>query len=106
MGTFGGGNFDNDAALDILDAVRAVVDPEIDGFVQSDDAGVEDLEQVIACIAIKIALIEQCNLEPPSPEEARSLQDKILDIFDREIESLEPVDGYVEDRRKVIANSL
>jgi hypothetical protein len=106
MGTFGPGNFENDAALDMRGAVCHVVETELGGFLRAEESDVEELEEIVACVAIKIALIEQCGLGPPSRDEAVALRTKILDLFDRDFEQLEPAEGFAEERRQVIAETL
>jgi hypothetical protein len=81
-------------------------DPEIEGFMKSDSVGVEDLDQILACVAIRVALVERCSASPPGEEEAKALRAKALTIFDREIDDLAPVEGHKEARRKVIADTL
>jgi hypothetical protein len=106
MGTWSAGNFDSDAAQDVLAEVTGPVDAEIEGFMNSDTVGVEDLDQILACVAIKLALVEQCTASPPSEEEANELRAKVLEIFDREFDGLEPVAGHKDARRKVIVDTM
>jgi hypothetical protein len=90
----------------VRDAVCGVVDREPGGFVGADEPDVEELEQIVACVAIKIALIEQCGLGKPSREDAIALRTKILDLFDRDFEELEPAEGFAGERRMVNAGTL
>lgn len=106
MGAWVAGNFDNDTALDMLGAVTGVIDPEIEGFMKSDSVVVEDLDQIVACVAIRVALVERCSALPPSEDEAKALRGKVLDIFDREFDELEPAEGHKEARRKAIVDTL
>lgn len=106
MGTWGAGNFDSDAALDIRDEVAGIVEGEIRGFMSSGSACVEDLDQVLACVAIKVSLIEQCSLAPSNRAEALALREKVVKLFDADFEKLEPAEGHMEERRKVITETL
>ena len=65
MGTWGEGIFDNDAALDAVDHVLKAATDEIEAFCLSDRCGVEDLEAVMACVAIHLTLHEHCQSSAP-----------------------------------------
>lgn len=106
MGTFDSGVFDNDAALDILDAVVNVLDPEIDSILRVEDIAVEGLEELIACIAIKNILIENCRATSPTLDDAQAIRTKLLKIYDRDIEQLEPTADYLIGRRIVMVDTL
>ena len=65
MGTWGDGNFSNDAALDFLADVLKTATAEIKGFCASAGTGIEDLDVVMAGVAIHLALLAPCNASPP-----------------------------------------
>jgi len=90
MGTWSSGNFDNDAAQDILSIARDVFWPQIDGFLRSDRATVEDIDETLACIAIHLALIKGVGVKPPDREFSTALRQKIVRIYDEQIDGLKP----------------
>ena len=106
MGTFGAGNFDNDAALDLVSSVLEVATTEIEAFCDSDDVGVEDLEAIMAAVAIHLVLDEHCRAGAPKVEFALRLRDKALAIFDEEIAELDPSGEFAAERRAVLVDTF
>src|SRR5262245_26265019 len=106
MGTWGPGNFENDAALDMVEEVRAAATAEVEAFCGSDQVGIEDLDDILAGVAIHLALHEHCNASPPDLDVALNLREKALRIYDEQIDSLEPQGDYKAVRRATIAETL
>lgn len=106
MGTWGPENFENDSALDMVEEVLAVARTEIDAFCSSASAGIEDLDDIVAGVAIHLALHRHCNASAPDRDLAARLREKVLRIFDEQIDSLAPKDDFKVQRRAVIAETL
>jgi hypothetical protein len=106
MGTFGAGNFESDAALDLVAKTRAVAESELTAFLDSDDVGVEDLERVMAAVAIHLVLDEHCGAGAPEVDFAIRLRDKALAIFDEEMPELDPDGEFARERRTVIVDTF
>ena len=106
MGTWGPGNFENDAALDMVQEVLGVAKTEIEAFCASGRVGVEDLEEILAAMAVHLALHEHCNASAPNPDLARTLREKVLRIYDAEIDSLKPDEDYKAERRAAIVETV
>jgi hypothetical protein len=82
MGTWGPGNFENDSALDMVGDVLDAAMTEIAAFRASDRVAIEDLDQVVACIAIHLALLDRCGADRPDADAARAVREKVLRLFD------------------------
>lgn len=106
MGTWGPGIFENDSALDMVGGVLDVAVVEIEAFRASDRVGIEDLDQVVACIAIHLALHEHCGASPPEADVARAVHEKVLRIFDDDIDRLKPKPEHKAARRAVLERTL
>jgi hypothetical protein len=106
MGTWGPGNFENDAAVDMVEEVLKVATAEIEAFCASDRVGIEDLQDVAACVSIQLVLHEHCNGSAPKIEFARALREKILRIYDEQIGSLRPDADYKAKRRAILVQTL
>lgn len=107
MGAWGAGVFDNDEALDVLTDASKVATTEIDGFFNNlDRVNFEDIDCVLACIAIQTALITACGAPRPTKAYAESIHRRMLEIYDSEIDDYEPEPEYRESRRAVIAETL
>ncbi len=101
MGTWGPGNFDNDAALDFVERVADVVREEL-----VPPTEFEEIALVMAAVAVYRVLVEQCCAHPAEPAEVRALRDETLRVFDEEkdeftVESNE--EHMVESRRRIEA---
>jgi hypothetical protein len=106
MGTAGAGVFDNDAAMDARSDVTRHIRSAIDDFLSSSRFGVEDTESVVGYVALLTGLIETCQASGPSRQEASVWRDKVLAAFDDEIDELDPVPGFKEERRAVIVTTF
>jgi uncharacterized protein DUF4259 len=108
MGTWGPGNFENDAALDFLDEeidrhVRAIEDILADSqrFLLDEDAEGELMPRV----AILSLLLEHCGgvLNPAHEPDVGTWKSRYLEMYDDQIDDLEPSGDYEMQRRAVIA---
>jgi hypothetical protein len=106
MGSWGPGNFENDSALDMVGGVLDVATAEIEAFRASDRVGVEDLDPVVACVAIHVALHARCGANRPDADVARAVRDKVLRIYDDKIDLLRPKPEYKAARRAVLVETL
>ena len=101
MGTWAEGNFDNDSALDFVEEIADTVAKEI-----AEPDGVEDIELVMAAVAVQKALVEHCHAPPPEKSLIESLKSSILKVYDREIDDLDPDPEYKGARRRVIEQTF
>ena len=106
MGTWGSGNFENDAALGLVEDVLKSATSEVEAFCASDRVGIEDLEEIVAGVAIHLALHEHCHATAPKLNLVLGLREKILRIYDEQVDSLDPQDDYKAQRRATIADTL
>jgi len=106
MGAWAAGNFDNDAALDMVEAVLDVARQEIIAFSESSRVQVEDIDSIAACVAIHLALRAQCRAGRPDADLAANLRTKMLRIYDEQIDELEPAPEYRVARRAVLEQTL
>ncbi len=106
MGSWGTGVFENDYAQEVLEEAWELTDREISGFLESDRVGIEDLDQVIACVAIENALSEGCGGSRRELDVALALQKKVLAIFDAEAEEFSRRPSWPSERRTVLAAAL
>jgi hypothetical protein len=102
----GPGIFENDAALDVLDAAVRAPLAEIEGFVSSNRVGPEDIDAVAACVAIHAALIGDCGAARPPRELAETVRAKVLQLFDDEYDRLKPPPAFKSQRRRVLVDTL
>ena len=107
MGAWGAGVFDNDEAMDVLTDASAVATTEIQGFYDNRDrCGFEDIDCVLACIAIQTSLITGCGAEPPTRTYAETIRDRMLEIYDNEVDDHDPEPEYKIERRKCLHDTL
>lgn len=106
MGVWGPGNLDNDAAMDLVADVLQVATTEIEAFCKSERCTVEDLDAVMGCVAVHLALHEHCHAGPPETGVARTLQAKALSIYDAGIDALKPNAEYRQARRAIMVETL
>jgi hypothetical protein len=97
VGTWAAGNFDSDAALDLVEHFAETVREEI-GTPQD----VEDLEQTMAAVSVLKVLVEHCHASAPNVKEIETLRDGILRIYDEQIDGLVPHPDYKVNRRLTI----
>ena len=106
MGNWGPGNFDSDAALEMAEVVLKVATSEIEAFCASARVSVEDLDDIMAGVAIHLTLHEHCNASAPNLALVRKLRKKVLRLYDKGIDSLEPAADYKRRRRAPIVKTL
>ena len=101
MGTWAEGNFDNDCALDFVSDIARSVAEEM-----APPDEIEDLDLVMAAVAVRKTLVEHCHAPPPSRESIESLKAEVISMYDEEIDALEPADDYKTARRTVIVDTF
>jgi hypothetical protein len=106
MGAWGAGIFDNDAAMDVVVDALGVALTEIEGFWRSNTVTVDDLDAVMACVAIHLTLHDRCHANPPNGRMAEEVRRKALDLFAQGIDSLRPTPDYRLARRAVLEETL
>ena len=106
MGSWGFGNFDNDAAIDMTVGALEPITAEIEAFCSSDRVGVEDIDSVVACVEIHLALLAQCKAPRPPRQTVNALRGKVLRLFDEQIDQLKPTAEYKVARRGALSQAL
>jgi hypothetical protein len=109
MGTWGSGNFQNDAALDYMGDLSDEFSQRIEDIFADEERAYldEDAEgQLIPTVAILATLAEHCALVPPRPQIVTGWQEKYLALFDDQIDGMEPAEGYAAERRSVIVETF
>jgi hypothetical protein len=109
MGTWAGGNFQNDGALDYLGGIIDGLVARVEEILADKDRALldEEGESVLMPSVHIIALLsEQCGGAPPKPAQVQKWRKKYLAIFDEQIEGLAPQGSFEADRRKVIADTF
>ena len=115
MGTWGEGVFDNDAAADFQADIEELSDKDAEAEllkeIQSalhdpDDVCVEDTETLLAAAALLQDLCERTSKRPPASLDRAAFRTLMLDVYDREIDGLEPSPGFKEARRAVMQETL
>jgi hypothetical protein len=101
VGTWAAGNFDSDAALDLVEHFAETVREEI-----AKPVDVGDLEEIMAAVSVLKVLVEHCHASAPDTEEIDSLRDAILEVYDEQIDGLEPHPDYKRDRRRTIVGTF
>lgn len=101
MGSWASGNFDNDSALDFLSDVIKNVDQDI-----RPPEDVEDIDMLMGAVAIRKALVELVPANPPPREQIEELKDAVLQLYDDEIDSLDPSEETKIERRRVIEKTF
>jgi hypothetical protein len=111
MGTWGSGNFENDAALDFIDEeldrhVRAIeaIFADSQRFQLDEDAEGELMPRV----AILALLLQHCGsvLDPAHEPDIGAWKARYLEMYDDQIDGLEPGGDYKPQRRAVIADTF
>jgi hypothetical protein len=126
MGSFGTGNFENDAALDARQEVINHTISAIEEWLGGDSFYVEDADSVVGYVATLVAILENtrgtvtaeddsellgflksmADGGGPPKEDVLAWQKKVLTTYDDEIDDLEPDDDYKVGRRQVIADTF
>jgi hypothetical protein len=97
MGAWADGNFDNDSALDFVADIANDVAREM-----APPGGVEDIDLVMAAVAVCKTLVEHCHAPHPDRAKIESLKAEVLSMFDEQIDELEPKPDYKVGRRAAI----
>lgn len=90
----------------MVETALGVATGEIEAFCASDRVGIGDLEAIMACVSIHLALTEHCSAHAPEADAARSLRAQVLGIFDAEIDALSPQGDYKPERRAIMVATL
>jgi hypothetical protein len=105
MGTWAAGNFDNDGALDYLAEVMDSLQMRIEDTLADEDLVSldEDGETVLMpSIHITALLCERCHGAPPKADIVRCWREKYLQVFDEQIDGLQPHPDFKTQRREII----
>lgn len=122
MGVWGAGNFQNDAAAEQLVAVCDALTNETDMLIHDDEAidpGACGSDLIMANLEMLLALarlgrrsshsyIDE-TLRPkvlPSVETLRQWQNRYLSAWDANTDSVLGVEGFMDERRRVIATTF
>jgi cytochrome P450 len=109
MGTWGTGNFENDAALDFINMevdrhVSAIEDifSDEERFRLDEDAEGE----LIPRVEMLLALCGHCGGVLQEKLDTAAWKARYLAMYDDQIDGMEPTDGYKKQRRAVIADTF
>jgi hypothetical protein len=109
MGTWGAGNFANDAALDFIgheiDRYITLINEifaDEDRFRLDEDAEGE----LMPSVEILIVLCERCAGILPTGLDIAAWKQRYLEMYDAQIDGLAPVPGHKEERRAVIETTF
>lgn len=105
MGTWGSGNFENDAALD---AFGGVVDDLVERLEEAFDAEIyiEDVEGEIALVEVLAVLGEHCARPYLDRTKVVAWAERVLAAYDAQIDGLEPTEDFKRERRAVIERTF
>lgn len=101
MGTWGFGNFQNDAALDYVEGIADELRSQL-----VHPTEIEDLLMLMAQVEMLSVLVEHCNARPPEEDELIALRDACLEIFDAEKEDFYSTPEDAAERRGIIAKTF
>src|SRR5215469_7445880 len=111
MGTWGSGNFENDASMDFLDqeidrhvtAIEAIF-ADSDRFRLDEDAEGELMPRV----TILVLLCGQCGgvFNPHNEPHVSACKARYLEMYDDQIDGMEPSGDFKHQRRAVIADTF
>ena len=108
MGTWAEGNFDNDGALDYVGDLTDELAQKIENCFENETASLDEDGESILMPSIEILAIlhEQCHSAPPKPDQIQNWKARYLDIFEEEIDGLDPDGEFKIKRRKVIDDTF
>lgn len=109
MGTWGGGNFENDGALDYLDGVMDGLVAQIEECFETEDGADLDGEgesELVPTVEILSVLHDHFGGKLPEVSTVEAWKNKYLEIFDDQIDALEPGGDYKKKRRQVIETTF
>jgi hypothetical protein len=107
MGTWGFGNFDSDAACDLRDEVVRQLRADFETLLVSGECRVEDLDIMMAALAMYTVLLRHCGGEPV-PEEGTVIAwlDGFLRVLEEGADDLDPTGTFKGPRRQVIEETF
>lgn len=109
MGTWAEGNFDNDGSLDYLAGLNHQLTTAIEE-VLADQMRVrldEDGEAILMpSVEILALLCERYNAAPPKETTVQQWRKKYLQVFDKQIDGLQPKADFKTRRRRVIDHTF
>jgi hypothetical protein len=109
MATFSEENFGNDGAMDYLAMLTARLVATITEILSNPDRLEldEDGESMfMPSVEVLALLCERYNAQPPKPATVQKWHTKYLQVYDRDIDGLEPTAEFKAGRRKVIENTF
>jgi hypothetical protein len=108
MGTWGGGNFDNDGALDFVQELVHQLATGIDACFGEDRAALDEDGEgtLVPSVAILTLLAKHCGAAVPQVEFVEGWKTRYLAVFDDEIEGLAPSGDFAVQRRAVIEQTF
>lgn len=127
MGSFGTGNFENDAALDARQDVINHITGAIQEWLEGDSFYVEDVDSVMGYVATLVAILENTRAAAaaegesdtllvflqgmtagggPPKEDVLAWQEQVISTYDDEIDDLAPDEAYKVERRQVIVDTF
>ena len=101
MGSWGHGNFQNDAALDYVEGIAEKLRSDLLAPTE-----IEDLLMLMGQVDMLRVLVEHCNARPPEEAELIALRDACLAIFDEEKEDFYSTPEEAAQRRGIIAKTF
>lgn len=105
MGTWDEGNFSNDGALDYLATLIQKLVTRIENLLASDygadldECGESELMPSVEIISL---LCEHCDAVPPRESVVKGWRQRYLNIYDEQIDALDPDPEFKVKRRQVI----
>jgi len=108
MGTWGSGNFENDAALDYAGQLVDQLADRVDELLEDDAADLDEEGEgvLMPSIAFIAALVQESQCSPPDAARIRGWRESYLMIFDEQIDGLDPDPAFKIDRRRVIEHTF
>jgi hypothetical protein len=109
MGTWGSGNFDNDAAGDYRDSTTFQLIGKIEECFESEmgydlDEGGEG--ELMPSVAMLVVLCQHCDGPPPQVDQVRQWRERYLEIYDDQINDLASAPDFKVERRNVIVTTF
>lgn len=101
MGVWAEGNFQNDEALDFVSDIADEVSNHM-----TPPAGFEELDRLMAAVAVLKALVENCRATCPTRADLAALKQQALRVYDAEIDEYEPKPDFKSGRRRVIEQTF
>jgi hypothetical protein len=107
MGTWGFGNFDSDAACDLRDEEVRRLRADFETLLQSGECRVEDLDIMMAALAMYMVLLRHCGGEPvPDERTVIAWRDGFLRVLEEGADDLDPTGTFKGPRREVIEGTF